>query len=72
MEMVNIAAPSRHPAFSATAVALRAVTVLRRWMSVARQRAALATLDDRLLADIGVSRAAAEAEATRPFWDVAR
>lgn len=37
------------------------------WLDRQRQRAALAELDDRLLADIGVSRAAAEAEARR--WD---
>jgi uncharacterized protein YjiS (DUF1127 family) len=33
-----------------------------------RQRLALLELDDRLLADIGVSRADALAEARKPFW----
>lgn len=37
------------------------------WLDRQRQRAALAELDDRLLNDIGVSRAAAETEARR--WD---
>jgi uncharacterized protein YjiS (DUF1127 family) len=37
---------------------------------VQRQRARLATLDDRMLRDIGLTRAEAEAEATRPAWDV--
>ena len=32
------------------------------------QRLALRDLDDRLLADIGVSRADALAEARKPFW----
>ena len=35
-----------------------------------RQRARLAQLDDHLLADIGVSRNAAMAEARAPIWDV--
>lgn len=35
-----------------------------------RQRRALARLDDRALADIGVTRAEAIAEAARPVWDV--
>ena len=33
-----------------------------------RQRLALAELDDRLLADIGVSRTHARHEASKPFW----
>ena len=35
-----------------------------------RQRRALLALDDRLLRDIGLSRADAEHEAVRSFWDV--
>ena len=44
------------------------------WMTVLRledrrrQRLALAELDHRLLADIGVSRAQARHEADKPFW----
>ena len=48
--------------------------VLRSLMSqldVARERRALARLDDRQLADIGITRNAADAEAARPFWDTA-
>jgi uncharacterized protein YjiS (DUF1127 family) len=33
-----------------------------------RQRLALAELDDRLLADIGVSRAQARHEGSKSFW----
>lgn len=45
----------------------RASSRVLRWLDRQRQRAALADLDDRLLWDIGVSRAAARAEARR--WD---
>lgn len=41
-------------------------------LSVWGQRRALARLDDRALADIGLSRGQAEAEAARPLWDVPR
>lgn len=36
--------------------------------SRALQRRRLSTMDDRMLADIGVSRAEATAEARKPFW----
>lgn len=35
-----------------------------------RQRQTLASLDDTMLRDIGVTRAQAEAEAGKPIWDV--
>jgi uncharacterized protein YjiS (DUF1127 family) len=40
------------------------------WYGRARERRALAELDDHLLRDIGVSRAEAEREITKPFWQV--
>ncbi len=40
------------------------------WQERARQRRQLASLDDRLLSDMGVSRAEAEHEAAIPFWRV--
>jgi uncharacterized protein YjiS (DUF1127 family) len=42
---------------------------VRRWRELSQQRAALASLDDATLRDIGISRAEARFEATRPFWD---
>ncbi|MEQ8862252.1 MAG: DUF1127 domain-containing protein [Thalassobaculum sp.] len=45
----------------------QAASRVLRWLDRQRQRAALAELDDRLLADIGVNRASAEAESRR--WD---
>jgi uncharacterized protein YjiS (DUF1127 family) len=38
------------------------------WISIARQRRALADLDDRLLRDVGISRYDAAHEAGKPFW----
>jgi uncharacterized protein YjiS (DUF1127 family) len=38
------------------------------WLGRRAQRRALAALDDRLLRDIGKTRAEATAEARKPFW----
>ena len=38
------------------------------WLSRSRQRQDLADLGDHLLKDIGVTRAAAEAESRKSFW----
>lgn len=48
--------------------AVRLADLLLGWIDRARERRALAGLDDRMLADIGASRAQAEAEADKPFW----
>ena len=45
-----------------------AVSTLRTWHQRARTRRQLLTLEDQLLADIGVSRADAVHEASKPFW----
>lgn len=47
----------------------RMTATFGRTVAIARQRRRLAALDDHLLADIGVSRPQALAEATRPAWD---
>ncbi|SFG23479.1 protein of unknown function [Palleronia marisminoris] len=44
-------------------------TDLLAWWGLYLQRRQLRTLDDRLLEDIGRSRAEADAEAGRPVWD---
>lgn len=41
---------------------------LTTWHERLRQRERLATLDDHLLRDIGLTRAQALAESTKPFW----
>lgn len=43
---------------------------LSQLFSLQQQRRKLATYDDRILDDIGIDRATAEAEAARPIWDV--
>jgi uncharacterized protein YjiS (DUF1127 family) len=46
----------------------RVVDLMLTWSDRMRQRRHLAELDDRLLQDIGISRADIEAEISRPFW----
>lgn len=60
---------SETPSISARGCAGRGIAArLRQWRRRARDRAELAALDDRMLADIGVSRAEAEFLSGRPFW----
>jgi uncharacterized protein YjiS (DUF1127 family) len=40
------------------------------WSERARQRRLLAALDDRMLKDIGLTRADVAAESDKPFWRV--
>lgn len=47
---------------------LRAGCTLQSWQARAQQRHDLASLSNRMLADIGIDRAAANAEAAKPFW----
>ncbi len=47
------------------------VTKILFWREVATRRALLGSLSDELLKDIGISRAEAVREASRPFWDTA-
>lgn len=42
---------------------------LDRWQRLARERRQLLALSDHMLKDIGLTRADAEREASRPFWD---
>jgi uncharacterized protein YjiS (DUF1127 family) len=45
-----------------------AFMLFARWIERARQRYALARLDDRELRDIGITRVEAAREAGKPFW----
>lgn len=46
----------------------RMMDTLAAWNERRRQRLALEALPDHILSDIGVSRADADNEATKPFW----
>ncbi|HJU17331.1 MAG TPA: DUF1127 domain-containing protein [Stellaceae bacterium] len=46
----------------------RALATLREWRRRSRGRADLAALDDRMLQDIGITRAEAEFLSHKPFW----
>jgi uncharacterized protein YjiS (DUF1127 family) len=46
----------------------RVRALIATWRSRARQREALARLDDRLLADIGLTREAQTVECSKLFW----
>ncbi|GHD99531.1 hypothetical protein GCM10008024_07280 [Allgaiera indica] len=48
----------------------RLAGLARRALALRRERNILARLDDRALADIGLTRTQAQAEAARPVWDV--
>lgn len=55
--------------YGAVDAGLRAVTLLvAGWIVKARSRRKLASLDDRILKDIGVSPEEAMREARKPFW----
>jgi uncharacterized protein YjiS (DUF1127 family) len=49
-------------------LARHALHLVSLWRERARQRRALATLDDRLLHDIGITRYDAAHECNKPFW----
>ena len=46
----------------------RAIATLLSWVERARARRMLAALDDRMLRDVGLSRADIEHEIEKPFW----
>jgi uncharacterized protein YjiS (DUF1127 family) len=53
---------------AASDVAGRVLATFREWRRRAHDRAELARLDDRMLRDIGVTRADAEFLINKPFW----
>jgi uncharacterized protein YjiS (DUF1127 family) len=53
------------------ALALRRVrATISSWVERARMRRRLLALDDRMLRDVGISRADVHGEAAKPFWRV--
>ena len=61
--------PTRPVAEILLKAAVWLVLALLRWQELAQQRRRLLALDDRMLKDIGITRAEAMREGTRPFWD---
>jgi uncharacterized protein YjiS (DUF1127 family) len=58
-----------HPARPASrSVGSRVAATVREWRRRVRGRAELAELDDRMLKDIGLTRADAEFLSNKPFW----
>ena len=58
----------RRPAFSLIDLLARGFSTLHVWRDRAVTRRQLATLDQRMLADIGLPAAEALREAHKPFW----
>lgn len=54
--------------FSVARLVTRWLGELGQWAQRQRERAALAALDERMLKDIGVSRADVWQEINKPFW----
>ena len=56
-----------HPQHETPALVAGYLTI-KRWIERTRQRRALASLDDAMLRDIGITRAEAARECEKPFW----
>ena len=66
-------AVSTHPVFDVgfpPVRPMRLVSFVRHVFAIAEQRRQLAELSDQQLADVGLTRDEALAEAGRPFWDL--
>ncbi len=50
----------------------RLAQTIFRWHCLARERRALSRLNDRMLKDVGLTRADVEQESRRCFWDESR
>jgi uncharacterized protein YjiS (DUF1127 family) len=62
------AGPWARPAASWRDTAPATLRLVALWRERARQRRALASLDDRMLRDVGITRYDAEHECSKPFW----
>jgi len=65
-----LSAPKSYVRRTANQRLLRAARYFLSCLEVARQRRHLLTLDERILKDVGISRADALREASRQFWDI--
>lgn len=64
----NVMMINRHVMSSRRSRTGTALALVHVWIERARQRRALAALDDRSLQDIGLSRSTAAREIEKPFW----
>lgn len=55
-------------AWAASAIVGSSVAALFSWVERARQRRQLCSLNERMLKDIGITRAEAEGERAKAFW----
>ena len=62
------AVPHHRKRRAASNIVSRVLAILREWRRRAYDRAELARLDDRMLRDIGLTRADAEFLSNKPFW----
>jgi uncharacterized protein YjiS (DUF1127 family) len=65
---IRDAAGPASPRFDVGSALHRSRALLRTWLARRRQRRALSDLDDHLLRDLGLTRAAAAREEAKPFW----
>lgn len=70
IEIARRPATAPRPGFlsGAGALAVRTLDLLVGWQERAQQRYMLASLDDRNLRDMGISRADVAQETSKPFW----
>lgn len=59
---------SRHRYAPSSRFAVRLLDLFQAWHSRAQERRALLKLDDRMLKDVGLSRADVANESGKPFW----
>jgi uncharacterized protein YjiS (DUF1127 family) len=59
---------SRRGRYARRRISGRILATFREWRQRSRDRAQLASLDDRMLRDIGLTRADAEFLSNKPFW----
>lgn len=64
----SVSRPPRRKSALARAFAEKVCQQLWLWHERMRQRAALASLDARLLEDVGIGREQARQETEKPFW----
>ncbi len=65
---IHTASTGRYRRYSLNRAVVAVFRALSVWDERARQRRVLASLDDRLLSDIGLNRVDVAREARKPFW----